>query len=108
MKFAGSRLVNLYLVVAFQHDPAMKMSPHHLKSVACEQSPQSRRVRLRRRRTPFACRLGVMLAAAVALAIPSLRATDNGKWIGTWAASPQPVWEADFLAPINFPRNLWN
>ena len=37
-----------------------------------------------------------------------MRAADKGKWIGTWAASPQPVWDADFLAPINFPRNLWN
>jgi hypothetical protein len=30
------------------------------------------------------------------------------KWIGTWSASPQPVWGADFPVPINFPRNLWN
>jgi hypothetical protein len=49
----------------------------------------------------------VVLAAALAL-IVSVRAAENGNWIGTWSASPQPVWDADFLAPINFPRNLWN
>ena len=37
-----------------------------------------------------------------------MRADEKGKWIGTWAASPQPLWEADFSAPINFSRNLWN
>ena len=50
----------------------------------------------------------IALAAALVFSIASVRAADNGKWIGTWAASPQPVWDADFLAPINFPRNLWN
>ena len=53
-----------------------------------------------------------MLAAlALALASPSLpvaAAEGGGGWIGTWAASPQPVWDPDFLAPIPFPRNLWN
>jgi hypothetical protein len=29
-------------------------------------------------------------------------------WVGTWTASPQPVWAADFLAPPKVPRNLWN
>jgi lysophospholipase L1-like esterase len=29
-------------------------------------------------------------------------------WVGTWAASPQPVWGPDFLAPAKVPRNLWN
>ncbi len=48
------------------------------------------------------------LAAALALSTVFARAADNGKWIGTWAASPQPVWEADFPIPINFPRNLWD
>jgi hypothetical protein len=50
----------------------------------------------------------IVLAAALVFSIASVRAADKGKWIGTWAASPQPVWNADFLAPINFPRNLWN
>jgi hypothetical protein len=26
----------------------------------------------------------------------------------TWAASPQPIWDADFPLPLNIPRPLWN
>ena len=48
------------------------------------------------------------IAAALALSVASVRAAENGNWIGTWSASPQPVWDANFPAPINFPRNLWN
>ena len=44
----------------------------------------------------------VFLAAAP---LPALSA-DVGDWIGTWAASPQPIWDADFFAPINVPRSL--
>jgi hypothetical protein len=29
-------------------------------------------------------------------------------WIGTWAASPQPVWGPDFPVALNMPRNLRN
>src|SRR5262249_15602514 len=53
----------------------------------------------------------ILAAFTLALALPSLPAAaaeGGGGWIGTWAASPQPVWEPDFLAPISFPRNLWN
>lgn len=51
----------------------------------------------------------VFAAAALTLAPPlPVLAAEGGGWIGTWAASPQPIWEPDFLAPINFPRNLWN
>lgn len=32
--------------------------------------------------------------------------TDN--WIGTWSASPQPIWDADFFAPLNIPRSLFS
>ena len=46
--------------------------------------------------------------AAVLLTVSSVRGGENGEWIGTWSASPQPVWAPDFPAPINFPRNLWN
>ena len=48
------------------------------------------------------------LLAAVLLAASPVRGGENGAWIDTWSASPQPVWTPDFLAPINFPRNLWN
>ena len=46
---------------------------------------------------------------AVALQAPSSVAQGAGTddWIATWTASPQPVWEADFLAPAKVPRNLW-
>jgi lysophospholipase L1-like esterase len=52
-------------------------------------------------------RLLAILAAGVLAAtpLPALSA-DAGAWIGTWAASPQPVWDADFFAPINIPRAL--
>jgi lysophospholipase L1-like esterase len=43
------------------------------------------------------------------LAIPGAAdAADTTDWIGTWAAPPQPVWEADFPIPVNIPRFLWN
>jgi hypothetical protein len=44
------------------------------------------------------------------LVFPVLTAwsADSGDWIGTWAASPQPVWDADFPVPTNIPRTLWN
>lgn len=55
--------------------------------------------------------IAVALSAvlAVALQAPSSVAQGAGAddWIATWTASPQPVWEADFLAPVKVPRNLW-
>jgi lysophospholipase L1-like esterase len=50
----------------------------------------------------------LVVAFALVLPVSSLRAQDQREWIGTWAASPQPVWAPDFLAPITFPRNLWD
>jgi hypothetical protein len=29
-------------------------------------------------------------------------------WVGTWESSPQPIWGPDFIAPLKYPRNLWN
>jgi len=57
-----------------------------------------------RRRTPL------LLAAALALALspPLARAQNAGGWIGTWAASPQPLWDAEFPVPLNVPRSLWD
>src|SRR5262249_53035143 len=45
--------------------------------------------------------LGLVLLAAAARA-------ESPRWIGTWASSPQPVWEADFIVPLKLPRTLWN
>ena len=53
--------------------------------------------------------LRCVAAAALAFVfIAPSYAAEDGAWIGTWAASPQPVWEADFPAAIEFPRTLWN
>jgi lysophospholipase L1-like esterase len=46
----------------------------------------------------------VVLATSPA---PAQRA-DAGDWIDTWSASPQPVWEPDFFAPVGIPRTLRN
>jgi lysophospholipase L1-like esterase len=50
----------------------------------------------------------VAALAAVLLASPFARAADTPRWIGTWTASAQPVWDTDFFAGIKFPRTLWN
>jgi lysophospholipase L1-like esterase len=51
----------------------------------------------------------VVAVASIALAGPTpARSAEAGSWIGTWAASPQPIWEADFFAPLNIPRSLFN
>jgi len=54
------------------------------------------------------------VAAAVALAAISMapptyaQRADAGDWIETWTASPQPIWDAEFVVPINIPRALRN
>jgi hypothetical protein len=54
------------------------------------------------------------VAAAVALAAFSMapptyaQRADAGDWIETWTASPQPIWDAEFVVPINIPRALRN
>ena len=56
----------------------------------------------------------LQVAAVVALAVvvttpPGLaQRADAGDWIETWTASPQPVWDAEFFAPVNIPRSLRN
>jgi lysophospholipase L1-like esterase len=49
--------------------------------------------------------LAVALAAASTI---SAEAAENGGWIGTWAASAQPVWSGDFFAPPKVPANLFD
>ncbi len=49
---------------------------------------------------------GRALAAILCLSlVPGIAAADGG-WIGTWSASPQPDWGADFFAPVSIPRSL--
>jgi hypothetical protein len=52
--------------------------------------------------------LTVALALAWALGSPPAEAqrSDAGEWIATWAASPQPWWDADFFVPTEVPRSL--
>lgn len=45
----------------------------------------------------------MLIAVTIA---PSSYAADTGGWIPTWAASPQPVWDAEFFAPVAIPRAL--
>lgn len=50
-------------------------------------------------------RLGaLLLVGAMAAPLPARSADPD--WIGTWAASPQPIWDADFFAPLNIPRSM--
>ena len=49
--------------------------------------------------------MAIVLASVLVSPIAAARADE---WIGTWAASPQPVWDADFPIPTGFPRTLWN
>lgn len=47
------------------------------------------------------------VALVAALAVPAfVNATEPGTWIGTWSASPQPTWGADFAFPTNIPVTL--
>ena len=56
----------------------------------------------------------LQVAAAVALAAVSMappahaQRADAGDWIDTWTASPQPIWDAEFFAPMDIPRALRN
>src|ERR1041384_731073 len=50
----------------------------------------------------------VAVLAVLLVATPSARAADPPRWIGTWTASAQPVWDTDFFPGIKFPRTFWN
>jgi len=50
----------------------------------------------------------VALASCIALSSADAQPAIQSEWIGTWSASPQPVWEPDFFAPANIPRSLRN
>jgi lysophospholipase L1-like esterase len=49
--------------------------------------------------------LAVGLAAASSVVAQE---TAAAHWVGTWESSPQPIWGPDFIAPLKYPRNLWN
>jgi lysophospholipase L1-like esterase len=49
--------------------------------------------------------VAALLSGLVAAPAPAQQ-SERGTWIGTWTASPQPVWDADFFAPVGIPRAL--
>src|ERR1700683_2113162 len=51
--------------------------------------------------------LAAALAGVFMFASP-LQAAESGNWIGTWAASAQPVWGPDFPVPLGMPTSYWN
>lgn len=59
------------------------------------------------RRHFIAVALSAVLAVALQAPTSVAQGAGSDDWIATWTASPQPVWEADFLAPAKVPRNLW-
>jgi lysophospholipase L1-like esterase len=52
--------------------------------------------------------LAMVLTTGAMPAAPALAADTSPAtaWVATWQASPQPVWEADFLFPTNVPPEL--
>jgi lysophospholipase L1-like esterase len=68
------------------------------------QPPRQLSNELRRWTWPLVAGIAVVLAAAPT----PTRSAEAGNWIGTWAASPQPIWDADFFAPLTIPRSMWN
>jgi hypothetical protein len=55
-----------------------------------------------------ACRALAALALTAGLGAAPLAgfAQEDGGWVGTWSASPQPDWGPDFFAPVGIPRSL--
>jgi lysophospholipase L1-like esterase len=55
--------------------------------------------------------LPIVTAFAVGLPAAPLvvaQETAAAHWVATWGSSPQPIWGPDFIAPLKYPRNLWN
>ncbi len=53
--------------------------------------------------------IGVLVFAAMGAAPPAIAQNPGqSEWIGTWAASPQPVWGADFPVPLKIPAGVKN
>src|SRR5260370_6422542 len=65
---------------------------------------------LARNRIAVVCGALATIGAAFAMvaAAAGASAADAPGWIGTWAASPQPICSAEFFAPVNIPRALRN
>jgi lysophospholipase L1-like esterase len=75
------------------------------KHVPCRDAARSRELTRRGAFRSLAC-VVALLCGLVAAPAPAQQPADDGDWIGTWTASPQPVWDADFFAPVGIPRAL--
>lgn len=50
--------------------------------------------------------LAAALALAAALSAPATAFAEDQNWVGTWMASPQPTWDADFPFPTKIPASV--
>jgi lysophospholipase L1-like esterase len=58
------------------------------------------------RRSTLAGRLVGALAVTAMLFGAAPVTADDGRWVGTWTASPQPIWGADFAFPTKIPATV--
>ncbi|HEF5874277.1 TPA: SGNH/GDSL hydrolase family protein [Burkholderia cenocepacia] len=50
--------------------------------------------------------LTAAFALAATLSAPSMALAEDQNWVGTWMASPQPIWGADFPFPTKIPASV--
>lgn len=50
---------------------------------------------------------GLFLCFFAALSPVQASERDTARWFATWTASPQPLWNGDFVLPTNAPFNVW-
>lgn len=53
-------------------------------------------------------RFVALMAASAAFLCPAAALAQNVNWVGTWTASPQPVWNTDFAFPTKIPASVKN
>ncbi|MBO1907517.1 SGNH/GDSL hydrolase family protein [Microvirga sp. 3-52] len=58
-------------------------------------------------RSPYSLLLAIGFVSLSVLSGTAVRAQDGQTWVGSWMASPQPLWDGDFPLPTNVPFNLW-
>ncbi|MFC5460483.1 SGNH/GDSL hydrolase family protein [Massilia niabensis] len=54
----------------------------------------------------FACTHGCALILALGLAVSANAAAPPARWVSSWFASPQPLWDTDFILPTGLPPSL--
>src|ERR1700756_1276982 len=86
------------------HSSLVALAKEDLSSIASAKGDSS--VYARRRTCFLAVSAAMALVAVFGLCPNDTRGAETGNWIETWTASPQPIWTADFFAPMNIPRSL--